>query len=67
MLVLSRKKEEEIVIGEGIVIKVVAISGDKVKLGITAPPSVAVIRGEIKHLYAKEQEKTDNGVERQNH
>lgn len=65
MLVLSRKKEEEIVIGEGIVIKVVAIMGDKVRLGITAPPAVVVIRGELKHLSDKEKGKTDNGVERQ--
>ena len=65
MLVLSRKKEEEIVIGEGIVIKVVAITGDKVRLGITAPPSVVVIRGELKRLSDKEKGKPDNGVERQ--
>jgi carbon storage regulator len=55
MLVLSRKKEEEIVIGEGITIKVVAIIGDKVRLGITAPPAVVVIRGELKHRSDKKR------------
>lgn len=47
MLVLSRKLGEEIRIAEGIVITVVRISGDKVRLGITAPRDVAVDRAEI--------------------
>jgi carbon storage regulator len=47
MLVLSRHKGEEIKIGDDITILVVSIPGDKVRLGIQAPPNVAVHRAEI--------------------
>lgn len=47
MLVLSRKRNEQIVIGENIVITVTEIRGDKVRLGIEAPKEVPVHRREI--------------------
>ncbi len=47
MLVLSRKKNESIVIDENIVITVVEIRGDKVRLGIDAPKEVPVHRREV--------------------
>ena len=47
MLVLSRKKNEAIQIGEDIEITVLAIEGDQVKLGIAAPKSVDIYRKEI--------------------
>ena len=47
MLVLSRKHDEKIVIGENIVITVVEIRGDKVRLGIEAPVTVPVHRQEV--------------------
>lgn len=47
MLVLSRKKNESIVIDERIVITVVEIRGDKVRLGIEAPRDVPIHRQEI--------------------
>lgn len=47
MLVLGRKRDEEIVIGDGIKVVVVEIRGDRVKLGITAPDHVPVHRREI--------------------
>ncbi len=47
MLVLSRKKDESIVINNDIVITIVEIRGDKVRLGIVAPKDVAVHREEI--------------------
>lgn len=46
MLVLSRKKDEEIIINN-ITIRVVKISGNSVRLGITAPPDVSIKRKEI--------------------
>ena len=46
MLVLSRKKHESIHIGDHVV-SVVEIRGDKVRLGITAPKEVPVLRGEL--------------------
>lgn len=47
MLVLSRKCNESIVIGEGIEVVIVAIRGDKVRLGIEAPKEVPVHRREV--------------------
>lgn len=50
MLVLSRKTNESIIIGENIEIKVLAIEGDQVKLGIVAPKAVKVHRSEVFEL-----------------
>lgn len=47
MLVLSRKRDQQIIIGDGIVITVVEIRGDKVRLGIEAPTDVPVHRKEV--------------------
>lgn len=47
MLVLSRKKNESIVIANDIVITVVEVRGDKVRLGIVAPKDVPVHRQEV--------------------
>lgn len=47
MLVLSRKKNESVVIGDNITIVVVEIRGDKVRLGVEAPKEVPVHRLEV--------------------
>ncbi|NLY79313.1 MAG: carbon storage regulator CsrA [Lysinibacillus sp.] len=47
MLVLSRKTNESIIIGDNIEVKILAIEGDQVKLGIVAPKSVKVHRSEV--------------------
>ena len=47
MLVLTRKREQSIVIGENVEIMVLGVSGDKVRLGITAPREVEVFRKEV--------------------
>jgi carbon storage regulator len=47
MLVLSRKKNESIVIDNNVTITVVEIRGDKVRLGIVAPKDVPVHRQEV--------------------
>jgi carbon storage regulator len=47
MLVLTRSKDEAIVIGDGIEVTVLEVKGDKVKLGISAPASVPVHRKEV--------------------
>jgi|694.fasta_scaffold00176_33 carbon storage regulator len=47
MLVLSRKLDETIIIGDQIEIKVVSIRGGVVRLGISAPESVKILRSEI--------------------
>jgi carbon storage regulator len=47
MLVLSRRESERIRLGDSIVITVVRVAGDKVRLGIQAPPDVLVLRDEL--------------------
>ena len=47
MLVLSRKKNESIVINGNIVITITEIRGDKCKIGISAPEDVKVMRKEL--------------------
>ena len=47
MLVLSRRKHEGIVISDGITITVSEIRGDRVRLAISAPDSVRILRGEL--------------------
>jgi carbon storage regulator len=47
MLVLARCVDEEIIIDGGIIVTLVAVKGNRVRLGITAPPSVCVDRREV--------------------
>ena len=47
MLVLSRHRDESIIIGDDVVVTVVAIRGDKVRLGIDAPAEIPVHRREV--------------------
>ncbi len=56
MLVLSRQRDETIMIGDEIEITVVDIRGDKVRLGITAPTRIAVHRKEVYEAIKKENE-----------
>jgi carbon storage regulator len=55
MLVLSRREQERIKLGDSIVVTVVKVSGDRVRLGIEAPANVLVLRGELeeRHVIAK--------------
>jgi len=55
MLVLTRKQNEKIQIGDQITIKVLKMKGKTVRLGIEAPPEVSVIRGEIAFEIEKEE------------
>lgn len=60
MLVLSRKKDEKIIIGDKITIMVIEIRGDKVRLGIDAPKDVTVHREEIYQAIKREQQAQNN-------
>ena len=55
MLVLSRKKDEKIIIGENITLMVIEIRGDKVRLGIDAPKEVSVHREEVYNAIKRER------------
>ncbi|MDX9910440.1 MAG: carbon storage regulator CsrA [Phycisphaerales bacterium] len=56
MLVLSRQRDETIMIGDEIEITIVDIRGDKVRLGITAPTKIAVHRKEVYEAIRRENE-----------
>jgi carbon storage regulator len=58
MLVLSRKKNESIIINDNIVVTIVEVRGDKVRLGIDAPKEVTVHRREV-YDAIKESEKPE--------
>ena len=65
LLVLSRRKEQHVVIGEPpneIIITVVGIGPDRVRLGITAPRGVPVHRGEVYELIHTTHKVTTQGV-----
>ena len=61
MLVLTRKPNQSIMIGDEIEISVLAIMGEKVRIGIEAPRSVPVFRREV---YVEIQEEQDDSEER---
>ena len=61
MLVLTRKPNQSIMIGDNIEISVLAIMGEKVRIGIEAPRSVPVFRREV---YVEIQEDQETGEQR---
>ena len=61
MLVLSRKIGEKVVIGDGIVVVVKRIHGQRVTFGIEAPESVRIVRGELPRFEDADGELSTNG------
>ena len=55
MLVLSRQKNESIIIGDDVEITIVDVRGDKVRLGINAPKKISVHRKEIYEIIQREK------------
>lgn len=62
MLVLSRQRDESIMIGDDIVITIVDIRGDKVRLGIEAPKSIPVHRQEVYEAIERENRRGGDQV-----
>ena len=56
MLVLSRQRDESIIIGDNIVVTIVDVRGDKVRLGIDAPREVSVHRREVYEAIQRENQ-----------
>jgi len=61
MLVLSRKKNESIIINDNITVTVIEIRGDKVRLGIEAPKDVTVHRREVYDAIQSQSQARDHG------
>ena len=55
MLVLSRQKDESIMIGDDVEVTIVDVRGDKVRLGITAPKAIPVHRKEVYEAIQREK------------
>ena len=66
MLVLSRKKNESIVINNDITIVVVDIRGDKVRLGIEAPKEIPVHRREVYDAIQNNEQSAKKGTQPSN-
>ena len=62
MLVLTRKRNESIVIGDDIELSVLSVTGDKVRIGITAPREIPVFRKEV--YLEKQREEAAEPVQR---
>ncbi|MCC0637103.1 MULTISPECIES: carbon storage regulator CsrA [unclassified Clostridioides] len=60
MLVISRKKGESILIGENIEVKVVGVDGNNVKLAMSAPNNIGILRKEIYEKIKEENIKATN-------
>lgn len=59
MLVLSRQKDESIIIGDDVVVTIVDVRGDKVRLGITAPKEIPVHRREVYEAIQREKKECE--------
>jgi len=57
MLVLSRQRDESIIIGDNVVVTVVDIRGDKVRLGVQAPHEIPVHRREVYEAIQRENQR----------
>lgn len=62
MLVLSRKKNESIIINDNIVVMVIEIRGDKVRLGIEAPKDLPVHRQEVYEAIKRNESEAKAGL-----
>jgi len=65
MLVLSRQRDESIMIGDNVEIIIVDVRGDKVRLGITAPKEIPVHRREIYDAIQREKNQKKDTQEKQ--
>ena len=62
MLVLTRKSGESIIINDEIEIKIIDILGDKIKIGIEAPPSMRILRSELRQIAESNKQAASQGV-----
>ena len=65
MLVLSRQKDESIMIGDDVEIKIVDVRGDKVRLGIAAPRDIPVHRREVYDAIQREKSEQKKEAKKQ--
>ena len=64
MLVLTRKPGQSILIGDEVEVQVLSVAGEKVRLGITAPPEIAIFRNEVYDRIEREGAKNGAATKR---
>lgn len=65
MLILSRKQDDSVVIGDDIEIKIVSIDKGSVRLGFSAPASCVILRGELKAAITTQNKEASKQADRQ--
>ena len=63
MLILSRRPGESLTIGDDVVVTVVGVTGNQIRLGITAPREVRVLREEVYKAMREENKAAPDGVD----
>ena len=63
MLILSRRPGESLTIGDDVVVTVVGVTGNQIRLGITAPREVRVLREEVYKAMREENQAASNGLD----
>jgi carbon storage regulator len=63
MLILSRRPGESLTIGDDVVVTVVGVSGNQIRLGITAPREVRVLREEVHKAMQEEKQAAANALD----
>jgi carbon storage regulator len=63
MLILSRRPGESLTIGDDVVVTVVGVTGNQIRLGITAPREVRVLREEVYKAMREENQAAANGLD----
>jgi carbon storage regulator len=66
MLILSRRLGESVTIGDNIIVTVVGMSGNQIRLGISAPKAIRVLREEIYKAIQKENQSAANASDSKN-
>jgi carbon storage regulator len=61
MLVLSRREQERIRLGDSIVLTIIRVSGERVRIGIDAPPEISVVRDELPRHYNQPSQLSPTG------
>lgn len=65
MIVITRQKDESIMIGDKVEISIIDVRGDKVRLGISCPRSISIHRKEIWEAMQREKKKKENEKEKE--
>ena len=67
MLILSRKQDDSVMIGDEIEIKVISIDKGSVRLGFSAPESCVILRGELKEAITTQNKQASQVMDKKRH